>query len=173
MQNSENIDTKISGLTSTLEKPTSGKTVREGFLLLLSFWEISFTAYSSSEIYTNLFGLSFAKILLNSPGKCSSISVPEIRTIVRLSQQLMLYGLSRNSCQNSAKTIRKTQHEQLLVNRVVRPSKFMPNCTEMHSKNYYSNYLNFWANKCCTKTLECVPILSEIAAIFLLNFCAH
>jgi hypothetical protein len=61
MQNSENLDTRIFGLTSTVEKPTRGKLVREGLLLLLSFSEISFTAYSSSEIYTNLFGLSFAK----------------------------------------------------------------------------------------------------------------
>ena len=176
MQNSENIDTKIFSLTSTLEKPTRGKPVREGFLLFMSFWEISFTAYSSSEIYTNLSGLSFAKILQNSPGKCSSISIPEIRTTVRLSQQLMLYGLSQNLCQNSAKTVQKTQHEQLLVNHVVRPSKFMPNCTdctEIHSEIYYNSYLNFCANKCCTAALECMPILSEIAAAVLLDFCAH
>ena len=176
MQNSENIDTQIFSLTSTLEKPTRGKPVREGFLLFMSFWEISFTTYSSSEIYTNLFGLSFAKILLNSPGKCSSISVLEIRTTVRLSQQLMLYGLSQNSCQNSAKTIRKTQHEQLLVNRVVRPSKFVPNCTdctEIHSKIYYSSYLDFCENKCCTAALECVPILSKNTAVVHLYLCAH
>jgi hypothetical protein len=87
----------------------------------------------------------------------------------------MRYGMSRNSCQNSAKTVRKTQHEQLLVNRVVRPSKFVPNCmdcTEIHSEIYYSSYLDFSANKCCTTTLECVPILSEIAAAILLDFCA-
>jgi hypothetical protein len=40
MQNSENIDTKIFGLTSTLEKPTRGKPVREGFVLFMSFQEI-------------------------------------------------------------------------------------------------------------------------------------
>jgi hypothetical protein len=40
----------IFGLTVTLEKPTRGKPVREGFLLFVSFREISFTAYSSSEI---------------------------------------------------------------------------------------------------------------------------
>jgi hypothetical protein len=32
----------------------------------------------------------------------------------------MLYGLSQNLCQNYAKTVQKTQHEHLLVNRVVR-----------------------------------------------------
>jgi hypothetical protein len=88
----------------------------------------------------------------------------------------MLYGLSRNSCQNSVKTVRKTQHEQLLVNRFVRPSKFMPNCTDcmkIHSKIYYSSYLDFCANKCCTVAFECMPILLEIAAVVLLYFCAH
>ena len=40
MQNSENIDTKIFGLTSTLEKSTRGKPVREGFVLFMSFREI-------------------------------------------------------------------------------------------------------------------------------------
>ena len=74
----------------------------------------------------------------------------------------MLYGLSQNLCQNSAKTVWKTQHEQLLVNRVVRPSKFVLNCTdctEIHSKIYYSSCLDFCANKCCTAALECMPIL--------------
>jgi hypothetical protein len=37
MKNSENIDTNIFGLTSTLEKPTRGKPVREGFVLFMSF----------------------------------------------------------------------------------------------------------------------------------------
>jgi hypothetical protein len=37
MQNSENIDTKIFDLTSTMEKPTRGKPVREGFVLFMSF----------------------------------------------------------------------------------------------------------------------------------------
>jgi hypothetical protein len=68
----------------------------------------------------------------------------------------MLYGLSQNLCQNSAKTVWKTQHEQLLVNRVVRSPRFMPNytdCTEIHSEIYYSSYLNFCANKCCMDSL--------------------
>ena len=40
MQNSEILDTYIFGLTSTLEKPTRGKPVREGFVLFMSFSEI-------------------------------------------------------------------------------------------------------------------------------------
>ena len=157
-------------------KTHKGKTSERRLFIIYELLRNSFTTYSSSDIYTNLSGLSFTKILLNSPGKCSSISVPEIRTIVRLSQQLMLYGLSQNLCQNSAKTVRKTQHEQILVNCVVRSPRFVPNymdCTEIHSEIYYNSYLNFCANKCCMVALECKPILSEIAATVLLNFCAH
>jgi hypothetical protein len=157
-------------------KTHKGKTSERGLCIIYELLRNSFTAYSSSDIYTNLSGLSFTKILLNNPGKCSSISVPEIHTTVWLSQQLMLYGLSQNLCQNSAKIVRKTQHEQLLVNRDVRSPRFVPNYmdyTEIHSEIYYSSYLNFCANKCCMAALECMPILSEIAAAVLLNFCAH
>ena len=88
----------------------------------------------------------------------------------------MLYRLSQNLCQNSAKTVWKTQHEQLLVNRVVRPSKFMPNCmdcTKIHSEIYYSSYLAFCANKCCTTALKSMPILSKNIASVHLDFYAH
>jgi hypothetical protein len=50
MQNSENLDTEIFGLTLTLEKPTRGKPVREGDFYYLGASENSVTAYSSSEI---------------------------------------------------------------------------------------------------------------------------
>ena len=88
----------------------------------------------------------------------------------------MLYRLSQNLCQNSAKTVRKTQHEQLLVNHVVRSLRFVPNntdYTEIHSEIYYNSYLNFYANKCCMTALECMPILSEIVVVVLLNFFTH
>jgi hypothetical protein len=157
-------------------KTHKGKTSERGIFIIYELLRNLFTAYSSSEIYTNLSGLSFTKILLNIPGKCSSISIPEIRTTVWLSQQLMLYGLSQNLCQNSTKTVWKTQHEQILVNHVVRSPRFVPNyidCTKIHSEIYYSSYLNFCANKCCMEALECMPILSEIAAVVLLNLWAH
>jgi hypothetical protein len=62
----------------------------------------------------------------------------------------MLYRLSQNLCQNSAKTVQKSQHEQLLVNHVVWPPRFVPNymdSTKIHSEIYYNNDLNFCANK--------------------------
>ena len=46
-------------------------------------------------------------------------------------------------------------------------------CTEIHSEIYYSSYLDFCANKCCTEALECVPILSEKPIVVYLEICAH
>jgi hypothetical protein len=57
----------IFGLTVTLEKPTRGKPVKEGFLLFVSFREISFTAYSSSKITQTYLRVSSTKLLMNSP----------------------------------------------------------------------------------------------------------
>ena len=149
-------------------KTHKGKTSQRGICIIYELLRNSFTTFF---IFRYLHKLIWTFLQL-----CSSISEPEIRTTVRLPQQLMLYGLSRNLCQNSAKTVRKTQHEQLLVNRVVRSPRFVPNytdCTEIHSEIYYSSYLNFCANKCCMAALECMPILSEIAFAILFNFCAH
>ena len=148
-------------------KTHKGKTSERGLFII---YELLKNFFYSIFIFRNLHKLIWTFLQL-----CSSISEPEIRTTVRLSQQLMLYELSRNSCQNSAKTVRKTQHEQLLVNHAVLLSKFVPNytdCMKIHSEIYYSSYLDFCANKCCTKALECVPILSKIAAA-VLDFCAH
>jgi hypothetical protein len=41
----------IFGLTTTLEKPTRGKPVRDGVFIISKLQGKSFTAYSSSEIY--------------------------------------------------------------------------------------------------------------------------
>jgi hypothetical protein len=160
MQNSENLDTRIFGLTSTLEKPTRGKPMRGLFIII----ELLRNFFYSIFIFRNLHKLIWTffrkKILLNSPGKCSSISVPEIRTTVRLSQQLMLYKLSRNSCQNSAKIVRKTQHDQLLENRVVWPLKLC--CTA----------LDLCANKWLYDSLGVRAKLLRNYSVVSLNFCA-
>jgi hypothetical protein len=49
MQNLENFDRRIFGLTLTLEKPTRGKPVREGDFYYLGASENSVTAYSSQK----------------------------------------------------------------------------------------------------------------------------
>jgi hypothetical protein len=74
--------TEIFGLTTTLEKPTRGKPVREGFLLFRASEKNSFTTDSSSKNYTNLSQNFFSKTPSEQPQNCSSISVPEIRTSV-------------------------------------------------------------------------------------------
>jgi hypothetical protein len=63
MQNSENLDTRIFGLTSTLEKPTRGKPVREGLFIII---ELLRNFFYSSLIFsknTNLSQKIYARLL--------------------------------------------------------------------------------------------------------------
>jgi hypothetical protein len=147
-------------------KTHKGKTSERGLFIIYGLLRKNLLQHIHLQKFTQTY-LDFLsqKILLNSPGKCSSISVPEIRTTVRLSQQLMLYGLSQKLCQNSAKTVRKTQQEQLLENRVVRPSKFVPNCTDCtkytHKLITAVTSISVPING-CTTALRWVPNSSEI-----------
>ena len=58
-------------------KTHKGKTSERGFFIIYGLLRNSFTANSSSEIL---------QTYLDNPVACSSISEPEIRTTVRLSQ---------------------------------------------------------------------------------------
>jgi hypothetical protein len=71
----------------TLEKPTRGKPVREGFLLFVSFREISFYNIFIFINYTNLSQTFFCKNPSEQSQESSSISVPEICTTVWFSKQ--------------------------------------------------------------------------------------
>jgi hypothetical protein len=132
--------------------------VREGFLLFMSFREISFTTYSSSEITKTYLRLSSAKILLNSPGKAPQFLCHN---------SIQLYGCPNNKCctdclgfyakfllrlyricsrNSSSKTV-----PFLLENCVVQPSKIVPiiytDSTEFHLEINDSRCLDFCANK--------------------------
>jgi hypothetical protein len=63
--------------------------VREGFLLFVSFREISFIAYSSSEITQTYLRLSSTKILLNSPRKAPRFLCQK---------SIQLYDYPNNKC---------------------------------------------------------------------------
>jgi hypothetical protein len=150
MQNSENYRHKNFWSNIDPGKTHKGKTSERGLFIIYELQRNFFYSIFIFRNYKNLSQTFIRKILLNSPGKCSSISVPEIRTTVRLSQQLMLYGLSRFSCQISAKTVRNMQQEQLLENVLYDPRNSCQNCTdctETHPEIYDSRCLDFCANK--------------------------
>jgi hypothetical protein len=74
------------------EKTHKGKTSERGICII---YELLRNSFNSIFIFRYLHKLIWTFLQL-----FSSISEPEIRTTVR---KLMMYGLSRNSCQNSAK----------------------------------------------------------------------
>jgi hypothetical protein len=82
-QNIQKIYIDIFGLTMTLEKPTRGKPVREGFLLFESFRENSFTSDFSFRKYTNLSQKFLLQNYFRTTTKCSLISVPKNCIVVR------------------------------------------------------------------------------------------
>jgi hypothetical protein len=169
----------IFGLTTTLEKRTRGKLVREGILLLVSFKEISFTSYSSSEntqIYLRLFFSK--KIILNSPritpwslsqksvqlygipnNKCCTNYLEICANSLNFLYGIHTRTIPQNSCQISSKTVPKKSG-------LYGPQNFVPSPYRLYrfslQKIMTNRYLDLCANKCCLVALECVSTSSEL-----------
>jgi hypothetical protein len=161
--------------------------MREGFLLFVSFREISFTAYSSSEITQTYLKLSSAKLLLNSPGNAPRFMCQK---------SIQLYGFPNNKCCTDyldscakiyAKTIWNMQQEQLLEIRASFPRKLCPkiglysprnscqictDCTEFHPEINASSCLGFCASKCLYGSLGMCANLLKTLTVVSLDFCA-
>jgi hypothetical protein len=92
----ENLTQEIFGLTSTLEKPTRGKPVREGLFIICRALRNNFLQQSSSEINTQTY-LDFVPThSLKMRAKHSSISVQRNLYCVWLSLHLLWYNCLKN-----------------------------------------------------------------------------